>query len=102
MDTPNTPAELAAMSENPKDKSPYRDPLVMKAMDCIDPGKGGNLGHVQAVAEVCLEVLRAQYSAVASNPKNHPEDREQAQRMAVMLSAAEIAVESVHFIDHYL
>ena len=102
MTTPNTPAELAAMSKNPKDKSPYQNPLVLKAMDCINPDKGGNLGHVQVVAEMCLELLRAQYCVVANNLEISKEERDHAMQMAVRLSAAELSVEAAHFIDHCL
>ena len=37
--------------------SPYTRPAVKAAMLALDPANGGNLGDLQAVAEICLDIL---------------------------------------------
>ena len=47
--TPNTPAELVALQR--------KDP-IQAAMSALSPGAGGNLGHIQVVAQICIEIMQ--------------------------------------------
>ena len=55
-DTPNTPKELVDMND-PAPFDPYRRPAVLAAMHCLQPSEA-NLGDLQAVAEICIEILK--------------------------------------------
>ena len=54
--TPNTPAELAALAQEPN--TPYNRPAVRAAMDCLIENDESNAGDFQAVAELCIDFLK--------------------------------------------
>ena len=54
--TPNTAAELIALN-NQEPVNPYTRAQVEAAMQALAPENGGNLGDLQAVAEICLDIL---------------------------------------------
>ena len=58
METPNTVSELLAINEDQVDVTAYERPQVKEAMDVLLPENGGNLGDVQAVAELCMHILQ--------------------------------------------
>lgn len=46
------------MALNKEDPNPFLRAQVQAAMAAISPSAGGHLGDVQAVAEICLHILR--------------------------------------------
>ena len=53
--TPNSPAELVAMNDEPS--CPYERSAVQAAMEALSPDQA-NLGDIQAVAEICISILK--------------------------------------------
>lgn len=84
--TPNTPAELLAMANN-QPETPYDRDVVVAAMEALSPDNGGNLGDLQAVAEICLSILKAS----AKDEMNDDEDPEFAEIMTEVYSDLKIA-----------
>ena len=94
-DTPNTPQELVDMNERDF-FDPYKRPAVLAAMKCLQPSEA-NLGDLQAVAEICIEILK-------DCAKDHAEDSDNtefaccAQSAHTNLLAAEALIERVGYI----
>ena len=99
MNTPNTPAELAAMA-NGESTSPYQDFRVIAAMEAISPSKGCSLAHVQALAEICISTLRDNYEQMSVRTKDDAE-REYYNAMVTSLLGAEALVERSTFVNDY-
>ena len=100
MNTPNTPAELAAMASE-KPTSPYADPRVQAAMKSIAPCEGCGLAHVQALAEICISTLRTSYEEML-DATNDEEQRAYCSAMIMSLLGAEALVERSNFISDYV
>ena len=77
-DTPNTVSELLSINEASKDDNPYDRAPVNAAMDALLPINGGNLGDIQAVAELCLHILQS----CAEDDAAEDDDQEWRQIMA--------------------
>ena len=56
MTIPNTPAELLNLNEQPR--TPYNRPQVEAAMELLQPSNGANLGDLQAMAEICISIMK--------------------------------------------
>ena len=100
MNTPNTPAELAAMA-NGESTSPYQDFRVIAAMEAISPSKGCSLAHVQALAEICISTLRENYDQMFE-ASDDEEQRAYYSAMIMSLMGAEALVERANFISDYV
>lgn len=92
--TPSTPAELFAMNDKPE--TPYDRPVVEAAMKALSPDNGGTLGDLQAVAEICISILKS-----AAKEDSNDDDKEWAEISAQMhddLRIAETFLEKVAYI----
>ena len=95
--TPNTPAQLVAMNGQPQ--TPYQRTPVQQAMDALSPDNGGNLGDLQAVAEICIQILKD--CAKSHSEEEHDDEcsfPEAAAQFHVDLCAAEALLERVGYI----
>ena len=86
------------MNEQPQ--TPYQRTPVQEAMEALSPDNGGNLGDLQAVAEICIEILKQ--CAKDHSEEEHDDDcdfAEAAAQFHVDLCAAEALLERVGYID---
>ena len=102
MNTPNTPAELAAMASD-KPKNPYRDPQVLAALQAVSPNKC-SLAHLQALTELCISSLRHNCEAMkaAFDGDLNPEEELYYDNMIHSLDGAEALIERCDFIQQYV
>ena len=93
--TPNTVSELLAINE--PEKNAYDREAVGIAMDALLPENGGNLGDVQAVAELCLHILQSCAADEAANDED-PEWRKLMTEVNCNLKIAQGFLEKSPFI----
>ena len=94
--TPNTAAELIALN-NQEPATPYDRPQVEAAMQALSPVNGGNLGDLQAVAELCISILK-DCAKADSEDLDDPEFAEMACKFHTDLCAAEALLDRVAYI----
>ena len=85
--TPNTVNELLSINEQPDPNSAFEREPVKAAMDALLPENGGNLGDLQAVAELCLDILKS----CAEDDAANDEDKEWRQIMSETVCNLKIA-----------
>ena len=94
--TPNTAAELIALNSK-ESTGPFDRPQVEAAMKALSPANGGNLGDLQAVAELCLSILK-DCAKADSEDLEDPEFAEVAAEFHTSLCAAEALLDRVGYI----
>ena len=97
MTTPNTVSELVARNEQPE--CPYCRPVVRETMDFLTEDERTNAGDIQAVAELCIDLLKTIAAGDLERHHEHCEVADLIKEALRNIEAAEHFIEKAPFIN---